>query len=221
MQRQVSEPLDATSTDSQWIGLLTWRISGSSKHDGHFRLHELHKLRCQKSASWLKQVLDFDGEFVNGRISGRNAVQSAPKPMRALDVNRAFPSCLRIDKIEVSRNRPGCINQRNGLLKESCAEPDEWISESSAWVEQSVKGGRLLDSYRHALAIDWIETADRIAHGEQADWQVRQSLKMAPHACRKVELGQPFGWRGVLDGIVHGWRSQLEAEPCARAADET
>jgi hypothetical protein len=192
MQQQLSAPLDATSTYSQWVSLLTRRISGSSRHGGHFRLHELHKLRCLKSASWLKQVLDF---------------------ARALDVSRAFPSCLRVDKIEVSRNRPGCINQRNGLLKESWAEPGERISESPAWVEQSVKGGRLLHSYRHALAIDWIETADRVAHGEQADWQVRQSLKMAPHAFRKAELGQPFGWRGVLDGIVHGRRSQLFSVP--------
>jgi hypothetical protein len=76
-----------------------------------------------------------------------------------------------------------------------------------------VKDGRLLDSDRHALAIDWIETADRVADGEQADWQIRQSLKMALHAFMKAELGQPFRWRGVLDGIVHGRRSQLFSEP--------
>src|SRR5215510_1826248 len=100
--------------------------------------------------------------------------------MRALDVSGAFTSCLGIDKIQASRNSPGCLNQRNGLLKESCAEPDERVSESPAFAQQSVKDGRLLDSDRHALAIDWIETADRVADGEQADWQIRQSLEMAP-----------------------------------------
>src|SRR5215470_7015890 len=72
-----------------------------------------------------------------------------------------------------------------------------------------MKNKRFLGRYRHTLAIDRIETADRVAQGEQAGRQVRQSLEMAPHALWKAELWQPFGRCGVLDSLVHGRRSQL------------
>ena len=67
--------MSATSKLS-WLSGPRWipRRSGLSGRCGHFRLHALHKFRGPKCASRLKQVLDFECELVNGRISGRNTV---------------------------------------------------------------------------------------------------------------------------------------------------
>src|SRR5215471_15512591 len=104
---------------------------------------------------------------------------------------------------------PGRVDQGCGLLEERWREPGQRIGLRTKAVQELAERTGFLRRHAHALAVNGIEAADRVADGQQTTRKLRQSLVVTIHALRKAKPCDVTESLGLPDGVVHGRRSQL------------
>src|SRR5262249_43179194 len=149
----------------------------------------LHELRLEEGATGLQEVLDLRRQLVDDRIARHQLRESGPELERLCEIGRTLAARLRVDEIRDRRLCPGRLDQRVGFGQEGGRESLQRIALVRASREESAQGAGFLRGHAHALAVDRIETAERVAHREQASWKCAMPIVVPVRALREPGPG--------------------------------
>src|SRR5260370_41106333 len=143
----------------------------SSRYEGSRLGHHCHHAPCKLGiaidAARLEQMLNLDGQLMDGRVPGGEPHQGAPEIKSVLEVRWTLSPGLRINQVRGCRHRPGRLYERLNLGEEGWRQADERIAFRGACLQKSMQQPCILTGHAHALTVDGIEAADCVAHGEQ------------------------------------------------------
>src|SRR5580698_10813303 len=125
-------------------------------------------------------------QFIDCRIARGETSQSALRLQLMLQVLRPFSAGSRIDKIRDRRNRPWVVDHGFRLGLKGLGQRGQWIIRVRVSAKELAQSARLLDGEGHSLAIDRIQAANRVAHGEQPTGKIIEPPEVSPPALRKT-----------------------------------
>src|SRR5262245_24974778 len=126
-----------------------------------------------------------------------------------LEIGRPFAARFGIDHVRDRRHIPRSFDHRETFRKECRGQSIERIGLECLVAQNLFQKPGLQCSYAHALAIDRIEAAYRVANGQQAAWERFQPIETPPYAGLKSIALKSAQALGILDGTVNRLRIKL------------
>src|SRR5258708_33991568 len=186
-------PSSATCMRMPFVSMVrccTSLIVVSSRYEGSRLGHHCHHAPCKLGiaidAARLEQMLNLDGQLMDGRVPGGEPHQGAPEIKSVLEVRWTLSPGLRINQVRGCRHRPGRLYERLNLGEEGWRQADKRIAFRGACLQKSMHQPCLLSGHAHALTVDGIEAADCVAHGQNPRGKAPSRSK-----CRHTLAGKP------------------------------
>src|SRR5258705_412957 len=153
-------------------------------------------------------MLHLRREPVNGRVAGSELAEGGAELHGLLEVGRPLATGVRVNEV---RNRRGCprrVDDLRDFHEIGGRQLGLRIALARAGREELPEGYGLHRGHAHALTVDRIEAADRVADRQDAAWEALYALVVAEHAFVKAEARDVAQTLRVLDRVVDGRRPQ-------------
>ena len=125
---------------------------------------------------------DFQRRAMNDRIGDSGTEEGSLELSRFRKIVRPFPARLGESEVGARRHDPGSLEHRGSFHHEPRLHVRDRIRLISRSVQHILQQAGLLCRGRHALAVNRVETAERVGDRQYAAGQARLSFEMPPCA---------------------------------------
>src|SRR5918998_4616272 len=165
--------------------------------------------RAEEAGRWLEEVHHPVEPLRHRRAAMRRPMDPPHVPLQQLQPDRPPGRQLRETEVLERHAGPGCVHDRRDAAEPEAAEPRPQPALAAGAGEGPPEGLGLDRAHRHALAVDRVEAADRVAQGDQPGGEAPEPVVAPPQAAGEGvgrDAGEGLEAAERLVDVGHGQR---------------